>query len=482
PYGAPGSPSGPNSSPPAGVGAGGAASGRVIDLASAGTRFFSVSFGGKTSVEDFLLLPWSPRDLISESTFPFSGGVEVSEPIQWDRVRDQLDGVLVNATPWTFKRWWLCRGPKIWLGNDPLPPGSEADLSRLTSQRVHLPGEIGEALMETFLKPPNRDEPSRPPQGNLPTVAGVQGVRFPSGAGTLPLPAGTRQFTGVTPGGAGALPIQTGEVQERAFWSRLGLGREMSPSHIGFTFFGQAERSVSTLLSRFKPDESLGLLFYLEDLSDPVIRSPPSGMNWTLFLSLTGQFESAWPVHSLHTPAANERLPGLQGLRSGFVSFPAAQVSIYLVPQILPFWPTEDATATIGFVLTSDPKDHPYGPPDQPDRSFKVAGCPVSVYNARADIWDDLGVWTGGPMTLSPLSDYLDPETSSVHLRIDASPDEIRWTVLEAARDDPVEMIKGADLFGAFGPGSKPYRLGEDTIYPPQLQLEDFTVSFSAPG
>ena len=402
-------------------------------------RPITVSFGDPAQLRDFFLFPWSVRNVQTTFSLKSPARIEGGESTELDADDPRrLKGAIRNGTEWTFRRWWIRNGWNLWSGPQPLTPGSRVDLAELKLVRELWPNVVRNSLKETFRQP-------------VVTIDARQSSnRYID-----------RQETRV-------LMWQDIVRLENRVWEDItGFS---GAYRAGFVFLGEADGSLSPMMSELNSEKTLGLLFYEEDLRQVSVRRQPSDARWELLVAHGDGFDIVWP--------SSESL----GVSSRAVF--GQEALVRLVPDE-PFSPGGTSKVEVSFDLRARrggaeevfsalaSRAPSLFPPAAPRRSgdrselFRFIGCRIRLYNVRSGSWEDQEIRKGGLMTLDPFVDYLDPETFSILFAVDGSPDGIFFERLET-KGDFEELMKDPDIF------ESPSNL--------VVQIRDFTLKFHDSG
>jgi len=387
-------------------------------------RPLSASFGASTSLRDFAIYPASARNLRSDFMVEIKRAVVLEAPIERGANANVfVQGRLRNETPWTFTRYWISDGLRrpetggqlLEIGGQ-LRPGETADL---TKQSVGIASSSFGAVPRAYTGEA-RPQDSQTWRGVIiPAIrAAMQKTRRP-------------------------LPGRQGRNQPDPFdyyWQYQGgvnSANDDGPQPI--LFIGECETSLSPLMEGLRISQSNRSLFYEQVLTNPGAPSSQKELaapeTWRIQVADSGGMgmrQDAWAPTS----------------KDGNLVIRLNAVDLQLVPDH-PFFADANDGAEVSLAL----KDLKQGGSGQQGNDlYKIAGCPVSIYNVREQKWEEAGIWTGQTYKLRNLRNYLHPATSAIMLRLHADQDDVRFRPKDAGAEDPATLKSGKDIFGSQSP------------------------------
>ncbi len=368
-----------------------------------------VSFGKTTDVRGFFLYPWSARNLRRDFMLETKGGIEVLESIRLsEELSDEavtaypnLHVKIVNHTGFDFDSWYMAMGSVVWVGKGAIKDGETAN--------AVLPSVMG--WVSLFVRDAIKNG--------------------------FPLPQ--------TISRDGWASSESDDEYFRnladAHWKYTDL-RLLSNQ---MSFLGKANGSVAPILQESGSSTRLGEVFYEEFLPvSPLLsardnRKPPK--DWAAsFLDWENQNNADLWAWWSPTKFSKDALPLTYSTRTIQI-YPR---SIYSAPK--------GTALNLSFTLDTFPQQrqafHAFKASEGTlKESYRVAGCPVSVFNLRLQKWESLGVWLGKPYRLAPVEDYFEAESSALTLQLDLQPDAMLFRPAEAPTTDDSVIKSGKEIF-----------------------------------
>lgn len=345
----------------------------------------TLDFSQATAIRHVILYPWTVCNLLGDYSLPASGGILADPPISFSSQSYEASFTptrLTNRTPYSFRRWWLLQGGRLWAS----PGGFDANSSLSLTQLTLVP-QASPAL----------------PLGEL--VAKETAFAFP---------------LDVLPGGApNRPPFQPPNRARQA-------GNVLNPQPIDsrLFFIGEASGLASPLARSLASQKNIGCIFYEQPLP---LAAPPTA-------SGTAQ-NGAWKPDGWTarvTQVGKDRIDPIGRhevqLNSGrILFFPLNTIMLELWPASPLQYHQPPAMLALSYTLQNYPGTSAIWTRPAPNvnrvLNYEMYDCPVEVFNFRMRLWEPLPRQPDATRRLIPAVDYLHPISSAIFLRLKAEPD-----------------------------------------------------------
>lgn len=354
-----------------------------------------IRFGSKTRVEGFFIYPMSARDLRSDFAATIPGGIELIPP-----AAPGAPIAIKNNTPWTFRAWFLTDGRRNWQGFNPSKPIEPG-------KTLEIPGS-----------------PPGPKHGW--TDMWDQYLSMATDVAMAPMVSEVDQKT---------------RNRMNQYYSNYGYGYSRSelaasPAAHPIRFMGVANGDLSPLVESLGVSKRHSAIVYEESLDGAALREalwagdPPSA-RWNIRLVSPDLYRG----RNAATVWAQVPYEASILILSPTLAFDAARGSAVELNLKASFPSDDNSKRQMKEVL---------------GKEYSLAGCPLKVFNPRANAWEDRGVWMGEPVRLDPAEDYLHPAFSTITIEVDLTREKI-YARDEAAGADAAPSL-ATKAFGANWP------------------------------